>query len=218
MKTQSLGNSSLRTTRLAYGNMRSAGTWTPAEVTPEKFEAGVRAHVAAFEAGYTLFDTADIYCRGVCEKILGETLRRVKGMRERIIIATKCGIRFPGDPDPGSPHRYDFSAEHIRRSCEASLMRVGVQTIDLYHLHRPDVLMNPHEVAEVFVQLKQEGKVREFAVSNFLPSTLTALQAALPFPLSVNQVEIHLARLECFYDGTLDQCLERNITPLSWSP
>ncbi|HSV16510.1 MAG TPA: aldo/keto reductase, partial [Tepidisphaeraceae bacterium] len=59
---------------------------------------------------------------------------------------------------------------------------------------------------------------REFAVSNFLPSMLSALQAHCSIPLIVNQVEIHLGRLDCFVDGTLDQCLERQITPLSWSP
>src|SRR3954454_495399 len=125
MKTQAIGNSSLTSTRLAYGNMRSAGTWDPKAATAELRAAGVRAHVAALEAGYTLFDTADIYCRGVCEEILGQALREVPGMRDRIVIATKCGIRFAGDPSPTSPHRYDFAAKHIIWSCEQSLRRMG---------------------------------------------------------------------------------------------
>jgi predicted oxidoreductase len=199
--------------------MRSAGGWwDPAKVTDEIRRAGVRAHIAALEAGYTLFDTADIYCRGVCEEILGQSLRENSGMRERIVIATKCGIRFGGDPNPDSPHRYDFSAEHIIASCEGSLRRIGIETIDLYHLHRPDVLMNPIEIAGAFDKLKRAGKVREFGVSNFLPSMLTMIQAHCPVRLIVNQVEIHPGRLDCFVDGTLDQCLERTITPLSWSP
>lgn len=218
MKTQPLGSSSLVVTRLSYGNMRSASTWQPPEATPERRAKGVKAHIAAFEAGYTLFDTADIYCRGVCEEILGQALREVPGMRQRIIIATKCGIRFPGDPTPDAPHRYDFSAEHILRSCDLSLKRIGIEAIDLYQLHRPDLLMNPHEVAAAFEKLKNAGKVREFGVSNFAPSFLNALQAHCPVPLIVNQVKIHLGALECFYDGTLDQCLEKNITPLAWSP
>ena len=78
--------------------------------------------------------------------------------------------------------------------------------------------MNPQEIAGAFEQLRKQGKVRFFGVSNFVPSFVSLLQSALPFPLVVNQVEIHLGRLECFYDGTLDQCLEKNITPLSWSP
>jgi predicted oxidoreductase len=218
MKTQNLGKSDLISTRLSFGNMRCVGTWTPSEATPEKRAIGVKAHIAAYEAGYTLFDTADIYCRGVCEQVLGQTLREVKGMRERILITTKCGIRFSGDPTPSSPHRYDFSAEHILWSCDNSLKNLRIDTIDMYHLHRPDLLMNPPEVAEAFEKLKKAGKVREFAVSNFLPSMVSTLQAHLPFPLVVNQVEIHLGRLDCLTDGTLDQCIEKNITPLSWSP
>jgi predicted oxidoreductase len=218
MKTQRLGKSELVSARLSYGNMRTVGTWDPKEVTPERLDKAIAIHIAAYEAGYTLFDTADIYCRGMCETALGGALKRVKGMRDRILVATKCGIRFGGDPEPDSPHRYDFSVEHIIWSAEQSLLRLGIETIDLYQLHRPDLLMNPPEIAGAFDKLKRAGKVREFGVSNFSPSFVSALQAHVPFPLIVNQVEIHINRLDPFVDGTLDQCIERNITPLSWSP
>ena len=218
MKTQPIGKSDLISTRLGWGNMRSVGTWIPAEVTDEKRAAAVAAHHAAYEAGYTLFDTADIYCRGVCEEMLGIALRENREMRSRILIATKCGIRFPGEPTKSAPHRYDFSAEHIRSSCDGSLQRLGIETIDLYQLHRTDMLMNPQEIAAAFDKLKAAGKVRYFGVSNMTPSQLLALQAHCPMPLIVNQVEIHLGRLDCFFDGTLDQCLEKWITPLAWSP
>jgi aryl-alcohol dehydrogenase-like predicted oxidoreductase len=147
MKTQPLGKSDLLSTRLIYGNMRTAGTWEPAEATAERRAAGVASHIAAYEAGYTHFDTADIYCRGVCEQILGQTLKQVRGMRERIIITTKVGIRFVGDPHRDSPHRYDFSAEHILWSADNSLKNLGIETIDVYLLHRPDLLMNPPRAA-----------------------------------------------------------------------
>jgi predicted oxidoreductase len=218
MKTQPLGKSPLVSSRLAFGCMRIAGTWKPQEVTPERAAAGRRAVLAAYEAGYTLFDHADIYCRGMCETIFGQTLKESPGMRDRIVVATKCGIRFAGDPNPGSPHRYDLSAEHILRSCEGSLQRLGVERIDLYQLHRADLLMDPHEVVGAFEKLKSQGKVREFGVSNFSPSFVTTLQKVCPFPLIVNQVEIHLGRLDCVYDGTLDQCLAESMTPLAWSP
>ena len=218
MKTQLIGRSSLVSTRLAYGCWRLVGTWDPKEVTPEREAAGRRAVIAAYEAGYTLFDHADIYCAGVCESVFGQALREVRGMRERVVIATKCGIRFKGDPTPDAPGRYDFSPDHIVRSCEQSLKRLGVETIDLYQLHRPDLLMDPPAVAGAFEKLRAAGKVREFGVSNFSPSQLTALQSACPMPLVVNQVEIHLARLDAFNDGTLDQCLTQRITPLAWSP
>jgi predicted oxidoreductase len=134
------------------------------------------------------------------------------------VIVTKGGIRPGGDPRPDSPGRYDFSAPHIINACEQSLRRLGIETIDVYLLHRPDFLADPEEVAQAFSQLKAAGKVRHFGVSNFRPTLVTALQVACPMPLIVHQVEISLAKLDAFTDGTLDQCLIERITPMAWSP
>lgn len=217
MQTRSLGRSPLRVGRLAYGCWRLGGTWDPAQVTPEREAAGANAVRAAVEAGYTLFDLADIYCHGICERIFGKVLTETPGLRERLVIMTKCGIRRAGDP-PGAPGRYDFSKEYIIASCEHSLKRLGVGTIDVFLLHRPDYLMDPAEVAAAFDHLHQSGKVREFGVSNFTPSRLALLQRALSRPLVVNQVEISLAHGLALEDGTLDQCLAETITPMAWSP
>jgi predicted oxidoreductase len=211
-------SSTLSFSRLAYGCWRIGAGWDSTTVSPTTQSPGHAAVVAAFEAGYTLFDHADIYCDGEAERIFGQVLREVAGMRERVVIATKCGIRKPGDPKPDSPYRYDFSGDYIVGSCEQSLKRLGIETIDLYLLHRPDYLMDPTEVAGAFDRLKRTGKVREFGVSNFRPSQVTALQKACPMPLLANQVEISLANLSCFEDGTLDQCLTEKIVPLAWSP
>ncbi len=213
-----VGVSSLTSGPLAYGCWRVAGTWNPSEVTPASRAAGRRAIMAAYEAGYTLFDNADIYCRGEAERILGEVLKEVSGMRDRVVIVTKGGIRPAGDPQPESPGRYDFSASHLIASCEQSLKRLQVETIDLYLLHRPDYLAEPEEVAYTFSELKAAGKVRYFGVSNFRPTLVTALQAACPMPLVAHQVEISLAKLDAFTDGTLDQCLIERLTPMAWSP
>jgi len=218
VRTQNLGNSALVSSRLAYGCMRLSGMGGRDRVTPEIAQAARRAVLAAYEAGYTHFDHADIYGNGACEELFGRVLRDVPGMRDRILIASKCGIRWRGDPDESAPHRWDFSKGHIVRSCEGSLERLGIDHLDLYMLHRPDYLADPQEIAAAFTQLKQQGKVREFGVSNFRPSLLSAVQRACPMPLVVNQVEIHLARLDCFEDGTLDQCLEKDVTPVAWSP
>lgn len=218
MKTQPLGKSSLLSSRIAYGCWRVAGADHPRDVTAEKLALGRRAIAAAFDAGYTLFDNADIYCRGVCETILGQAMRDNPALRRQIAIATKCGIFFAGDPTPQSPQRYDFSAAHILFSVEQSLRRLGIETIDLFQLHRPDLLMDAQEVAGAFDQLRKQGKVREFGVSNFSPSQLDTLARYCPMPLVVNQVEIHLGRLHCFTDGTLDQCQRENISPMAWSP
>jgi predicted oxidoreductase len=218
MQTITLGVSSLVSSRLAYGCWRLAGTSKPAEFTPAHEAAGRRAVITAYETGYTLFDNADIYGGGMAEQILGRVLREVSGMRERVIITTKCGVRHAGNPRPDSPERYDFAPEYIVASCEQSLKRLGIETVDLYMLHRPDYLADPHAIAGAFAQLQDAGKVRYFGVSNFRPTLLSALQAACPMPLIAHQVEISLGKLDAFEDGTLDQCLEKRITPQAWSP
>ncbi len=218
MKTMSLGVSTLTCSRLAYGCWRVAGSWDPAEVTNETRAAGRRAIIAAYEAGYTLFDNADIYCAGEAERVLGAALREVQGMRQKVVVATKCGIRPAGTPNADAPQRYDFSSEHIIYCCEQSLKRLRIDTLDVLMLHRPDYLADPQEVARAFTRLKDAGKVRYFGVSNFRPSLVTALQVTCPMPLIVHQVEISLARLEAFTDGTLDQCLIEKLTPMAWSP
>ena len=218
MKSQALGGSSLVSSRLAYGCMRIAGTMDRSRLTAEREAAGRGAVLAAWEAGYTHFDHADIYGDGLCEEIFGRVLRDVPGMRDRVVVASKCGIRWQGDPGPSAPHRWDFSREHIVRSCEGSLRRLGTDRLDLYMLHRPDYLADPQEIAAAFDALKRQGKVLEFGVSNFRPSLLAAVRRACPMRLVVNQVEIHLARLDCLEDGTLDQCLADGVTPVSWSP
>jgi predicted oxidoreductase len=127
-------------------------------------------------------------------------------------------VRHAGTPRPDSPERYDFAPEYIVASCEQSLKRLGIETVDLYMLHRPDYLADPHAIAGAFAQLQDAGKVRYFGVSNFRPTLLSALQAACPMPLIAHQVEISLGKLDAFEDGTLDQCLEKQITPQAWSP
>lgn len=218
MRTQRIGQSTLQSTRLVYGNMRAAGGFDPAKVTPD-LEARARATMlAAFEAGYNHVDTADMYCRGVCERLLGQVLRDEPGLRQRLIITTKCGVRPHGDPVSGAPHRFDSSGEYILRACEGSLQRLGIDTVDILLLHRPDVLLPPEEVAAAFERLQRDGKVRHFGVSNYVPSMLAMLQSYLPMPLVLNQVQISPGRLEPFHDGTLDQCLQLRMSPQAWGP
>lgn len=218
MQTITVGNSTLRCSQLAYGCWRLTGNArNAAETTPEIRATGKQAVLAAYEAGYTIFDHADIYGGNECEKIFGEVLKENPGLREKITIVTKGGVRRADDP-PGSPYHFNLSGDFIERACEGSLQRLGVDTIDLYLLHRADWLIHPADMAAAFARLKQAGKVRFFGVSNFRPSQVAALQAACPMPLVANQVEISLGQLATLDDGTLDQCLERHITPMAWSP
>jgi predicted oxidoreductase len=217
MDTIPLGASSIQVSRLGYGCWRVLGP-EGVEPNPER-EAGARkAIAAAYDAGFTLFDHADVYADGAAERVFGDVLKQTSGMRERVVITTKCAIRRKGAPHPDSPYRYDFSSEHIVKSCEQSLKRLGIECIDIYQLHRPDYLMDPAEVAAAFSRLREQGKVREFGVSNFKPHQLALLQRACPFLLVVHQVEISLAKLDCFEDGTIEQCLGEKISPLAWGP
>ncbi len=212
MKTQHIGESDLICTRLAYGCWRLAGSEGGGRLDPAD---GRRAVHAAYDAGYTFFDHADIYGRGECERIFGAALREMPGARQRMVLATKCGICPPWD---GAQHCYDSSASHLIASVEGSLSRLGVDEVDLLMIHRPDYLGDPEEIAGAFSKLRHQGKVRWFGVSNFRPSQVSALQSACDLQLAANQVEISLATLSALDDGTLDQCLESKITPLAWSP
>ena len=207
-----LGSSNLAPTRIAYGCWRLAGSEGGPRVERED---GKRAVRAAIEAGINFFDHADIYGRSECEQIFGDALRDLPGVRETLILATKCGIRPPWD---GRQHCYDSSRTHIVASVEDSLRRLGVDYVDLLMIHRPDYLGDPAEIAGAFEHLRTQGKARWFGVSNFRPSQVTALQSAMDAPLIVNQVEVSLGTLACLDDGTLDQCLSSKMTPLAWSP
>ena len=161
MKTINLGNSGQESSRLLYGCMRINGDNSPADK-----EKGKEAIRAAVDAGYNHFDHADIYGGGECESIFSEVLKEMPGLREKILITDKCGIRLPDEPATGDPKRYDFSRQHITRSVEGSLQRLGTDYMDCLLLHRPDFLFDPEDVAGTFRILKEEGKVRHFGVSN----------------------------------------------------
>jgi predicted oxidoreductase len=193
-------------------------SWGDGPRTAEEIERGIGILESAVDAGYTFIDHADIYGDTNCETIHGHALKRHPDWRDRLVVATKCGIRWEDEPKAGAPHRYDFDGGYIRRSCEQSLRRLNLDRIDLYQLHRPDFLADPDDIASAFIDLQKAGKVRHFGVSNFRPSLVSMLQSRLPFPLVSNQVEISPLKLDFFTDGTLDQCLEKKMTPLSWSP
>ena len=218
MKKIELGKSGLQCSRLGYGCWRIIGRTENLEVTPEREEDAQKAVLAAIDAGYTLFDHADIYSDGAAETAFGKVLKKNPGLRSKILIASKCGIRKAGENSIEKPYRYDSSFQHIMLSCESSLKRLQTDVIDIYQIHRPDFLTNPHEVAEAFTKLQQQGKVRHFGLSNASPGFAGMLQKFLPMKLVVNQVEISLKKLEAFFDGTLEQSLAEQITPLAWSP
>jgi predicted oxidoreductase len=171
----------------------------------------------ALDAGLNLIDNADVYGFdwggtgfGRVEEILGSVLAVAPGLRDRMVLATKGGI-IPPVP-------YDSSPAYLRSACEASLRRMGVEVIDLYQIHRPDLFAHPADVAAVLVALRDEGKIREVGVSNHTPAQVAALAAHLPFPIVSNQPEYSALHLDPMRDGTFDACMRSAMTPLAWSP
>jgi predicted oxidoreductase len=219
------------TSRLILGCMPFGGGWDRTPITDAEILRAERAVDAARSIGITMFDHADIYTMGKAETTFGTILRRSPGLREQIVIQSKCGIRFADDSGPG---RFDFSTEHILASVDGSLARLGVEYLDVLLLHRPDPLMEPDAVAEAFGLLKASGKVRYFGVSNMSVGQIRFLQRALPDQLCVNQLEMSLAHLHWldqgihvnqqagvavnFADGLMEFCQTERIQLQAWGP
>jgi predicted oxidoreductase len=191
------------------------GMWRLTERGRSISEAATLVH-AALDAGIDLFDTADIYGFdgkegfGTAEELLGAVLREEPGLRDRMVVATKGGVR------PALP--YDQSADYIASAIDASLRRLGVERIDLWQVHRPDILTHPHELARVLDNAVSAGKIATLGVSNFSIHQIAALQQCLGSKLVATQPEISPLRLACFENGELDQAMMLELVPLAWSP
>ena len=203
-----IGQSGFEVGPLSYGLWRFT--------TPDVDEAQ-KLIETALDCGMNLIDCADVYGFdwggtgfGTVEDLLGRVLAQAPELRDRMVLATKGGIR--------PPIPYDSSPEGLRNACEESLRRLGVEVIDLYQIHRPDLFTHPAAVADTLVALRDEGKIREVGVSNYTPAQTAALQAHLPFPIATTQPEYSAATVAPLRDGTLDQAMERGIVPLAWSP
>ena len=170
------------------------------------------------QLGLTLFDHADIYGHYSTEADFGSVLREAPALREQMQLISKCGIRMVSDNRPQHQIKsYDCGREHILQSVDQSLRDLHTDRLDVLLLHRPDILLNPQEVAETFYALRQAGKVLHFGVSNFTVSQVRALRSVFP-DLLFNQVEISPLHRNAFEDGTLDTCLEFGLRPMAWSP
>ena len=212
---QALGFDGQLVSRIALGCMGLSGTRNPGTLTQDHRSAAIQAFEAALDSGITFFDHADIYGGGTSEAVFKDCLAAVPGSRQRIVIATKGGIRSG---------YYDVCAPYIKGCVEQSLARMGIEYIDLYQLHRPDPLTHPGDTADVLNDLLRRGLIRSVGVSNYYPEQVRALQRYLDTPLRSNQIEISLIRLDPLYegidggDGTLDQCMAMGMTPLAWAP
>ena len=206
---RTLGSSGIAISSIAWG------MWRLAEGGRSAAEAARLVH-AALDVGITLLDTADIYGFdgsggfGDAEALLGEVLAAEPGLSSRMVLASKGGIM--------PPLPYDQSADYLNAALDASLRRLKTDCIDLYQIHRPDILAHPQEVARVLDDAVAAGKIRTVGVSNFTVHQIAALNQFLSNKLVATQPEISPLRIDCFENGELDQAMMLGLTPLAWSP
>ena len=197
---------------IVVGTMRW-GIWD-ANFTTAQYEAMIDKSMSL---GMSTFDHADIYGDHTTEAEFGAALKLHPEWRSQIELVTKCGIIRVCDQKPEHYIKaYDFTKSHILQSAEDSLRNLQTDYLDVMLLHRPDLLMDPDEVAEAFELLYTSGKVRSFGVSNFTPSQVKLLQSTVP--VGVHQLEVSVKDVSAFDDGRLDQCALDGIVPMAWSP
>ncbi|TCP71740.1 putative oxidoreductase [Sphingomonas sp. PP-CE-1G-424] len=203
-----LGKSGILVSPVAWGMWRFAGNT----------ESEGRALIdAAFEAGVTLFDTADIYGFdgsggfGDAEALLGRIFAASPGLRDRMVLTTKGGIT--------PPVPYDSSRDYLMSALDASLKRMQVEQVDLYQIHRPDILTHPHEVARTLEDMVTSGKVRSIGVSNYTSAQTATLASFLTnVPIATQQPEFSPLFLDPMTNGLFDQAIVNDIAVLAWSP
>lgn len=202
-----LGKSGIMVSPIAWGMWRFAG---------DDVNAARRKVEAAIDAGVTLFDTADIYGPdngerfGAAESLLGRVLADAPWLRDGMVIATKGGIVI------GTP--YDSSAAYLASAIDASLKRLGTERVELWQIHRPDILAHPQEVARALEDARASGKISAVGVSNFTTWQTAALQHYLTIPIASTQPEFSPLALDPIRSGLLDQAMMMDLAVLAWSP
>lgn len=217
MRTINLGLSGLAVPVIAVGCMRIDGI---GKTEAEQFVK------TALDLGANFFDHANVYGDGVCEEIFAAAIGMSSSVREKIILQSKCGIR--------KGIAFDFSKENILSAADGILKRLKTDYLDVLLLHRPDLLVEPEEVAEAFGILHSRGKVRNFGVSNQNPLQMELLRKYVKQPIVANQLQFSIAHASMISqalhvnmtddkavnrDGSvLDYCRLHDITIQPWSP
>jgi predicted oxidoreductase len=169
------------------------------------------------ENGITAFDHADIYGDYTTEAEFGSAFAESGANRSSLQFISKCGIQYLGKTRHyNKVKHYDYSKAYIIASAEASLKHLKTEYLDLLLLHRPSPLMEAEVIAEAFSQLKEQGKVNTFGVSNFTPSQMDLIRKETE--VSANQIEFSLTQHTAMHDGTLDYLTTENIQAMAWSP
>jgi predicted oxidoreductase len=193
---RSLNRAIGQASQLVYGCMGLGGGWNDNALTKDDIHQAEQIIDTCLDHNITVFDHADIYTFNKAEKVFGQILKSRPGLREQMVLQSKCGIRFA---DEYGPKRYDFSAEWLTTSVQGILQRLNIDYLDILLLHRPDPLMELHETAQALNQMHAQGLFKAIGVSNMSVVQIEFLQSALGMPIIVNQVECglhHLALLD----------------------
>lgn len=196
MKTHNIGNTEWQASSIILGNMRMD------KLSVDEATAVIES---AYNNGINFFDSADVYGAGESERIFGEALENSSINRDDIFIQSKAGI-VPPTEENREQKRYDFSREHLIDSVDGILQRMNIDYLDSFLLHRPDPLMDVKEVASVFDELENSGKVKQFGVSNFNTEQFKLLQNNISQKLLINQLQFSI-----MHSGMIDSGLHVNM-------
>ena len=205
MDVRKLGKNGPQVSALGLGCMGMSFAYGPADE-----EESLRVLHRYLELGGNFLDTAEIYGPYKNEELLGRFLRQVP--RKSVVVATKFGFRIA----PDGTRTVDSSPANVRRACDASLARLGIETIDLYYQHRVDPNVPIEETAGAMAELVSAGKVRTLGLSEAGPETLR--RAAKVHPIAALQSEYSLWTRDVETNGVLATCRELGITFVPYSP
>lgn len=196
--------------RIIAGTM-NWGSWDKKLSTSEMANT---IHVCV-ENNITTFDHAAIYGDYTTETDFGKGFKSSCIPREKIQLISKCGMIKPAS-NSTQVKQYESSKESMIRSVEASLKNLQTDYLDALLIHRPNPLMQANEVAEAVTQLKKEGKILDFGVSNFTTSQTELLRSKVE--VSYNQIQFSATNFDAMVDGSLDYMQVHGIQPMAWNP
>lgn len=195
------------------------GVWRLSEAQDTSVSANLARIEACLEQGISTFDHADIYGDYSCEDLFGQAIKAQPSLKDRIEIVTKTDIMLLSSkwPDTRVKH-YDTRPAHVTASVDRSLLKIGVEVIDLLLIHRPDPLMDAQALGQCLDNLIDSGKIRGAGVSNFMPWDVDLLQSCMTHKLQTNQLELSLLNTAPWINGQIAHAQQHRMPVMAWSP